>query len=144
MFLVLGYYFFSKLQVGYKNVNNIIDDYYNKRNSQDYEGAIKLLHPDFLEVTSKEKMLNLLTAVDQKLGQETSHIMLNYYINSDTDYGTTIEVSYSVNRTIYNSKETFILKKDGDDYKIIGLNIISDGFLEAATQDDITQLSPLM
>jgi hypothetical protein len=107
-----------------------VDGIYTKLKNKDYDGIVAVAHEGLLKATPTEKIKEGLATFDTKLGTIETYSLSGGNIKS-TAGGSTVVLSYAVNRTLYPSTEIFTLYKEkGGEFRLVGYNVNSEGLLK--------------
>lgn len=118
-----------------QDAQKFIEDYYAAIKADDYERVIGMHDDRFFEKTPRAEWEDILKNIKTKLGalQKTQHTGFRINANVGTNLpGTTMILQYKNQYEKYEADETFTLYKatGTKDYKILGYNINSVGFLK--------------
>ncbi|MFH1126429.1 MAG: hypothetical protein V1703_04845 [Candidatus Altiarchaeota archaeon] len=119
---------------GKEKSEKVVDNFYSKVKAGDYEGTLSMYHSKWFELTPRNKTIDFLQKVDQKLGKVEGYSLVDWNMNAyagTEGTGNYITLEYEVNRTNYSSEETFtIFNPQGtEEYLILGYNINSMGLI---------------
>lgn len=110
----------------------VTDSLHKLTENRDFKGVDALCSKQFLAVSGKEGLLNILVKVQKKLGDFKSSRILEWKTsrvegaNPSNSYHFVYEVEYQN----YKAIETIDLIKEDKKVKILAYNINSDGFLK--------------
>ncbi len=108
--------FFSCTEV--KNAKSVCDNFYSYRQTKKYDKIIQLCSPQFLEITDKKTLINILKNQDSKLGKLKSFKPKSFKIITKNN----ITFSKFVYRVIYAKgvmSDSLTLIKKNNTYKIL-------------------------
>ena len=131
--IIGGIYYYTRTKTDFAEATRIIDDFYSCVMLNDTYATEPLYHQDFLEVSNIDDTCRFITMINSKLGEiveyKNENINMKSYTGTDGSY-IKVELEYSVTRTKYDSKETFVLLKEDTGYFIYGYNVNSIGLIE--------------
>ena len=109
----------------------ITEKLYSYISKKDYKRAEKLFSESFFKVTNRQILNNIFIKTNSDLGEyktkklidcKTKRVVGN---SPSSEYLLVYDVSYE----LFKAKETINLLKEGQEIKIIGYNVNSEGFL---------------
>jgi len=116
-----------------KDATEVIGEFYYYKQTNDSSKIYALFSSKFYTVTSKEKLNEIFTATQNKLGtlKDTNLGQWQTKIVEGTNPSAEYALQYKNVYEKYTATETFRLMKDNDGkIRIVGYNISSDGFFK--------------
>jgi len=118
-----------------KSVESSTGALFESIRARDYEKALGFYSPKFFEKTPREELLRALIAINTKLGDLQTYKIVNWKSTKTIgtgDNGTywTLECDVSYSKYPASETITFFKPTAGSDFKIVGHNINSKGFLQ--------------
>tara|TARA_Y100000310_G_C20271941_1_gene618437 strand:+ start:253 stop:669 length:417 start_codon:yes stop_codon:yes gene_type:complete len=110
----------------------IVDEFYSQYSSGDFDGIIEISHEQFFEETTEEEYKEILISLDERLGKVEDYSSESYTIKEYAGSGDVVELEYSVNRTLYESVESFVIFEDENtgEFLIVSYHVSSKGLLK--------------
>jgi len=109
------------------------DKYYDFIKAKNYEATYKLFDEEFWKVTPKEKLKEIFTATQSKLG-DLDTVTLDHWetkVVKGTDPSSEYVLYYLNKYQKYTAKETLrLIKNENDKIQIVAFNINSEGFIK--------------
>jgi len=129
--ILVGFFVVKGFMGGVDEAKAVADMHYSYLIAKDYDSDLNLYHEKFFEVTSKEETKNILLNLSSQLGDVISYKLYDFNMYTSIGAGTTVTLTYLVDRTKFDSKESigFLKEKGEERYSIISFNINSEGFL---------------
>ena len=111
---------------------NITASYFEAIRNKDFDAAISFYSPKYFELVSKDDWLQVLKAVNEKLGDLETYELTSYEFGKvvgTIENGTSCKLQYEVIYSKYPAIETLTLFRSatGGEYNIVGHKINSIG-----------------
>lgn len=109
----------------------ITEKLYRSIDKKDYKNAEKLFSESFFKVTNRQMLNDIFIKTNSDLGKYKTKKLIDWKTkrivgdNPSSEYLLVYDVSYKS----FKAKETIHLLKEGQEIKIIGYNVNSEGFL---------------
>jgi len=110
----------------------ITNKFYTLVKEKNFEGTVQLFSNKFLEVTPKDKLLQFLVSLEEKLGDFKSANVKSWetFCIEGSHPSSKYTLAYKTKYEKFDAEETISLKKDTDGViRIYGYHVSSDGFL---------------